>query len=163
MKKMKVSEVIVIKKYANRRLYDTAHSRYVNLKDIFELIRQGQKIEVVDVSTGEDATKVILTQIIAEEEKGNRNLLPTEFLHQIIQFGEQAYGELADKLLSAAIAAYRTAQEQSQSAFLEWLKPWTQPLGPAPAGEVERLKAKVAELEARLQQRSQERPAGPSS
>ncbi len=61
---------IVIKKYANRRLYDTSNSRYINLEDIAALVRNGKDVQVVDASTGEDITRVTLTQIIVEDAKG---------------------------------------------------------------------------------------------
>ena len=64
------SAKIVIKKYANRRLYDTSSSRYINLEDIGALVRNGKDVQVVDASTGEDITRVTLTQIIVEDAKG---------------------------------------------------------------------------------------------
>ena len=151
-------EAVLIRKYQNRRLYDSTNSRYVNLKQIADLVKEGRRVEVLDASTGEDLTKVILTQIIMEEEKGQRNLLPAAFLHQLIQSGEAAYGELAEKLVSAGLTAYRTAQEQVESTFLGWFKPWMESHGAWPTEEVERLKARVAELEAALEAKKKKEP-----
>ncbi|NOY45814.1 MAG: hypothetical protein GXP50_10270 [Deltaproteobacteria bacterium] len=141
-------ERILIKKYANRRLYDTRNSRYVNLRQIAELVKDGHTVEVVDATTGEDLTKVILTQIILEEEKDRRDLLPVGFLHQLIQYGESAYEQFLESVFSAGMAAYRNAQQQMESVWRTWMGPWAPP--PSPTQEIEALKARIAELEARL-------------
>ena len=86
------AEVIVIKKYANRRLYNTATSTYVTLDDLSVMVKQGQNFQVVDAKTGEDITRSVLTQIIFEEENkgGAQTLLPVNFLRQLIKFyGDQ--------------------------------------------------------------------------
>ncbi len=152
---------ILVKKYANRRLYDTAHSQYVNLRQISDLIREGNTVEVVDASTGEDLSKVILTQIILEEEKGQRNLLPVDFLHRIIQDGESAYEKFLEKGLEAGLTAYRAAQEQMESALRGWMKPWVELSETDSRKEIEALRSRIVELEARLAKR--EPPAGARS
>jgi len=73
----------VIKRYSNRKLYDTQESRYVTLEEIEEMIRAGKEISVVDAATGEDLTSVTLTQIILENERNHRSALPAAFLHQL--------------------------------------------------------------------------------
>ena len=78
----------VIKRYSNRKLYDTQESRYVTLEEIEEMIRGGKEISVVDASTGEDLTSVTLAQIILENERNRRAALPSAFLHQLIKHGE---------------------------------------------------------------------------
>ena len=86
------AEVIVIKKYANRRLYNTATSTYVTLDDLSVMVKGGQNFQVVDAKTGEDITRSVLTQIIFEEENkgGAQTLLPVNFLRQLIKFyGDQ--------------------------------------------------------------------------
>jgi polyhydroxyalkanoate synthesis repressor PhaR len=86
------AEAIVIKKYANRRLYNTATSTYVTLDDLSQMVKQGQNFQVVDAKTGEDITRSVLTQIIFEEENkgGAQTLLPVNFLRQLIKFyGDQ--------------------------------------------------------------------------
>jgi len=141
---------IVVKKYANRRLYDTAHSCYVNLRQISDLIREGHTVEVVDASSGEDLSKVILTQIILEEEKGQRNLLPVDFLHRIIQEGESAYGQFLERGLEAGLTAYRSAQEQMEKAFRGWMQPWMELSESDSRKEVQALRDRVQQLEALL-------------
>jgi polyhydroxyalkanoate synthesis repressor PhaR len=86
------AETIVIKKYANRRLYNTATSTYVTLDDLSHMVKGGQNFQVVDAKTGEDITRSVLTQIIFEEENkgGAQTLLPVNFLRQLIKFyGDQ--------------------------------------------------------------------------
>src|SRR5262247_3893463 len=78
----------VIKRYSNRKLYDTQESRYVTLEEIEEMIRGGREISVVDAASGEDLTSVTLTQIILENERTRRASLPSAFLHQLIKHGE---------------------------------------------------------------------------
>jgi polyhydroxyalkanoate synthesis repressor PhaR len=75
---------VVIKKYGNRRLYDSSNSRYVNLDDIAEFIRAGKDVQVVDAKTGQDLTRVTLTQIITEDAKDKPTGLPLELLRQLI-------------------------------------------------------------------------------
>ena len=85
-------------------------------------------------STGEDLTKVILTQIILEEEKGQRNLLPVEFLHELIKYGESTSGDFLRSFLSSGFDAYKQAQEQMTSAFRNWMPPgWPGPQAPQPS------------------------------
>jgi len=88
------AEAIVIKKYANRRLYNTATSTYVTLDDLALMVKQGQNFQVLDAKTGEEITRQVLTQIIFDEEnKGAQNLLPVNFLRQLIKFyGDQMQG-----------------------------------------------------------------------
>src|SRR5260370_8064897 len=78
----------VIKRYSNRKLYDTQEHRYVTLEGLEELIRAGKELSVVDVPTGEDLTSVTLAQIILENERSRRAGLPTPFLHRLINHGE---------------------------------------------------------------------------
>ncbi len=77
---------IVIKKYANRRLYDTSASRYVTLDHLRDLVKEGKDFQVVDAKSGEDLTRGVLAQIIFEEESKGETLLPVEFLRQLIGF-----------------------------------------------------------------------------
>src|SRR5205809_7328809 len=77
----------VIKRYSNRKLYDTQESRYVTLEEIEEMIRAGKEISVVDAASGEDLTAVTLTQPILENERNHRGALPTGFLHQLTKHG----------------------------------------------------------------------------
>lgn len=80
------SEPIVIKKYANRRLYNTASSAYVTLDDLSQMVKSGDDFVVHDAKSGENITRQVLTQIIFEEEAKGENLLPVDFLRQLIRF-----------------------------------------------------------------------------
>ena len=80
------ANAVVIKKYANRRLYNTATSTYVTLDDLAEMVKKGTDFVVYDAKTGEEITRSVLTQIIFEEEGKGQNLLPIRFLRQLIRF-----------------------------------------------------------------------------
>ncbi len=109
----------VIKRYSNRKLYDTQESRYVTLEELEELIRAGKEISVVDVSTGEDLTSVTLAQIILENERNHRATLPTAFLHQLIKHGE-AWQEFVQKSLKSSLEGILTSQRDADRVFREW-------------------------------------------
>ena len=107
------SPIVVVKKYANRRLYNTESSSYITLDNLAEMVRKGRDFVVYDAKTGEDITRGVLTQIIVEEEgKQGQNLLPTAFLRQLIGFyGGQMQG-LVPKYLEQAMGAFSQQQEQ---------------------------------------------------
>ena len=84
---------VVIKKYGNRRLYDSSNSKYVNLDDIAEFIRAGKDVQVVDAKTGQDLTRVTLTQIITEDAKDKPTGLPLELLRQLIVASDEVRQE----------------------------------------------------------------------
>lgn len=108
---------IVVKKYANRRLYDTRSSSYITLDNLAEMVRQGVDFVVYDAKTGEDITRGVLTQIIVEQEGKGSNLLPTGFLRQLIGFyGDQMQG-LVPKYLEQAMTAFAQQQEQVRRAM----------------------------------------------
>src|SRR5471030_2480326 len=90
----------IIKRYANRKLYDTEHSRYVTLDQISEMIRQGDDVKIVDNKTKEDLTTVTLAQIIFEEEKKQRSFMPLSAMRNIIQNGGEWFAEAAAKVQS---------------------------------------------------------------
>lgn len=102
-----------IKKYANRRLYDTTASQHITLEGIRQLVADGEDVVVVDDTNGEDITRNILMQIIAEQEQGGRPILSTEMLMQIIRF----YGNPMQSLMTQFL-------EQSVDAFLNQQKAW---------------------------------------
>ena len=93
-------ETRIIKRYANRKLYDTEHSRYVTLDQISEMIRQGDDVKIVDNKTKEDLTTVTLAQIIFEEEKKQRSFLPLGAMRNIIQSGGQWFAEAQRRVQS---------------------------------------------------------------
>ena len=106
----------VIKKYANRRLYDTESSTYITLGDLARMVRAGRDFVVYDAKTGHDITKGVLTQIIIEEEGKGQNLLPTYFLRQLIGFyGETKQTALAEHL-ERAMRVYVQQQAQINTA-----------------------------------------------
>lgn len=104
---------VVVKKYANRRLYNTEASSYVTLDDLAKMVRDGRDFVVYDAKTGDDITRSVLTQIIVEEEsKGGQNLLPTNFLRQLIgYYGDNLQG-LVPRYLEFAMASFGRQQEQ---------------------------------------------------
>src|SRR6201993_3946291 len=104
---------VVVKKYANRRLYNTATSSYVTLDDLAKLIKEGGDFVAHDAKTGEDITRSVLTQIIVEQEqKGGQNLLPTSFLRQLIGFYGDSMQFLVPGYLEQAMIAFARNQEQ---------------------------------------------------
>jgi len=104
---------IIIKKYANRRLYHTSKSAYVTLEDLSQMVRDGIDFEVIDAKSGEELTRQVLAQIIAEQESGGQYLLPTNFLRKLIGFygGEQST-QLLPGYLSYAMDQFGRNQEQ---------------------------------------------------
>jgi polyhydroxyalkanoate synthesis repressor PhaR len=108
---------VVVKKYANRRLYDTRSSSYITLDNLAEMVRQGRDFVVYDAKTGEDITRGVLTQIIVEEEGKGRSLLPTAFLRQLIGFYGDQMQSLVPKYLEQAMAAFAQQQEQMRVAM----------------------------------------------
>jgi polyhydroxyalkanoate synthesis repressor PhaR len=95
-----MAETRIIKRYANRKLYDTEHSRYVTLEQISEMIRQGDDVKIVDNKTKEDLTTVTLAQIIFEEEKKQRSFLPLNAMRNIIQSGGEWFAEAQRRVQS---------------------------------------------------------------
>ncbi len=103
---------IVVKKYANRRLYNTATSSYVTLEDLAVMIKEGGDFVVYDAKTGEDITRSVLTQIIVEQEQKGQNLLPVSFLRQLISFYGDSMQFLVPGYLEQAMVAFAKNQEQ---------------------------------------------------
>jgi polyhydroxyalkanoate synthesis repressor PhaR len=108
---------VVVKKYANRRLYNTESSSYITLDNLAEMVRQGRDFVVYDAKTGEDITRGVLTQIIVEEEGKGRNLLPTGFLRQLISFYGDQMQALVPRYLEQSMAAFAHQQEQIRAAM----------------------------------------------
>jgi polyhydroxyalkanoate synthesis repressor PhaR len=161
---------VIIKKYGNRRLYDTAGSRYVNLEDIARLIREGKDVKIVDAKTGRDLTRVTLTQIITEDAKDKPTGLPLELLRQLIIASDEVRQEFVMWYLKSAFDTYQKVQDavqnrlsDVQSAILSPLDTMKRFLGGAvpsqpQAGaepEIEALRRRVAELEAHLERGTQ--------
>ena len=98
---------VVIKKYANRRLYNTATSSYVTLDDLSRMVKEGNDFVVYDAKTGEDITRAVLTQIIVEEEQKGQNLLPISFLRQLISLYGDSMQWLVPRYLEQAMVDLR--------------------------------------------------------
>lgn len=103
---------VVVKKYANRRLYNTESSSYITLDNLADMVRQGRDFVVYDAKTGDDITRGVLTQIIVEEEGKGQNLLPTAFLRQLIGFYGGHMQGIVPRYLEEAMSAFALQQEQ---------------------------------------------------
>jgi len=103
---------ITIKKYANRRLYNTATSSYVTLDHLCQMVKDGVEFSVFDAKTGEDITRSVLTQIIVEEESKGQNLLPINFLRQLISFYGDSLQFLLPRYLDQSMESFARNQEQ---------------------------------------------------
>ena len=117
-----MAEKILLKKYANRRLYDTQKSAYVTLSEVADIIRQGKTIKAIDAGTKEDVTAFVLTQIILDEAKNNNALLPAPLLHMIIRYGENVLHEFFENYLEQTINAYVTYKSKADEQFKKWLE-----------------------------------------
>ncbi len=100
---------MLVKRYSNRRLYDTQDSRYITLADLAEKIRQGEDAQVVDAKSGDDLTQATLTQIIMES-RGAAKLLPVPLLTQLIRLGDASLAEFMGRYMSVALALYLQAK-----------------------------------------------------
>ena len=105
---------MLVKKYGNRRLYDTEASRYITLEDLTASIRGGAEAKVVDAKTGADLTQSTLTQIIMEG-RGGEKILPAPLLHQLIRLGDDALADFLGRYVQAALELYLTAKKTTQS------------------------------------------------
>jgi polyhydroxyalkanoate synthesis repressor PhaR len=108
---------VVVKKYANRRLYNTESSSYITLDNLAEMVRLGRDFVVYDAKTGDDITRSVLTQIIVEEEGKGQNLLPTNFLRQLIGLYGGSMQGLVPKYLEYAMTSFAQQQEQMRTAM----------------------------------------------
>jgi polyhydroxyalkanoate synthesis repressor PhaR len=165
---------VIIKKYANRRLYNTRTSKYITLDYLAELTRKDIEFQVLDAKTGEDITHSVLTQIIMEEENAGQGMLPVNFLRQIISlYGDSMQG-LVPQFLESSMDNFRKNQKQVQDAIetaitsgpfghiakqnIEMMRAARDAFIPTMSGKkggakaesVEDLKAQMAELQARI-------------
>jgi len=169
------SSQVVIKKYGNRRLYDTSSSRYVNLEEIGAMVRNGTDVRVLDASSGEDLTRFILTQIIAEDAKDKPAGLSLELLRQLIVASDHVGQEFIMWYMKSAFDAYQKLQSTIQggisgvqdAAFspLSMMKTFVQQKQQSTvelSAELDRLKQQLAEVELRMQSKP-ERKAPPKA
>lgn len=110
-------ERVIIKKYANRRLYNTATSSYVTLDNLSDMVREGVDFVVFDAKSGDDITRSVLAQIIFEEESRGQNLLPIQFLRQLISFYGDSMQNLLPTYLEMSLDGFAKQQERFRSQF----------------------------------------------
>ena len=115
-------EKVVLKKYANRRLYDTEKRSFVSLSQVAELVKQGREIEISDDKTGEDVTAFILTQIVLEEAKKKTLLLPISLLYLLIRYGDSVLSEFFDNYLEQTLKNYLGYKSAMDNQFRTWLE-----------------------------------------
>jgi polyhydroxyalkanoate synthesis repressor PhaR len=113
---------VVVKKYANRRLYNTEASSYVTLDHLSQMVKDGRDFVVYDAKTGEDITRQVLTQIIVEEEGKGSNLLPIGFLRQLIGFYGDSLQGLVPRYLEQSMSAFARQQEQMRRAMQQTME-----------------------------------------
>ena len=155
------AEPIIIKRYENRKLYDSSRSTYITLEEIAALIREGNEVRVVDAKTNEDLTKSTLALIIMEGERQKKNLLPLSFMYQLIKYGESIQG-VFQEYLSGGFEAFIASQQETQKRLREWAEAHkgevSRTIPPKAASdreaslkeEVDQLKRKLNELDRRL-------------
>lgn len=163
---------MLVKKYGNRRLYDTESSRYITLEDLTQRIRDGAEVKVVDAKTGVDLTQPTLTQIIFEG-RGADKLLPSPLLHQLVRLGDDVLADFLGRYVQGALELYLQAKKTSQSlmpfnpfaqlaSFMTggqgyggWSAPAPQPPPAAapPPSDVESLRRELDELKKSLGKR----------
>lgn len=155
-----MADTALIKRYPNRRLYDTSARRYVNLGDIAAAVRRGADVKVVDAKTGEDLTRVVLTQIIVEDAREQPGGLPVELLRQIISASDHAGREFLSWYLTSAFDAYKKVQNTVESRLNEVRSAALSPLNimksllNVPAeDELAQMRTRLAELETRLEEK----------
>lgn len=105
-------EIIIIKKYANRRLYNTETSTYITLEELAHLVREGRNFEVVDAKTGEDLTRTVLAQILFEEESKGASMLPVRFLRNLISFYDNSMQTVLPHYLEMVMDTFIKNQQQ---------------------------------------------------
>jgi len=120
------SDKLIIKRYGNRRLYNTETRSYINYQDLAKIVRDGSDVQVIDSTSKEDVTKAVLIQVILEEEKNNQTVLPTEFLFQLLRTREDSVQDFFKNHLSASFNAYLKTKEEFDNRFRTMLEMATQ-------------------------------------
>ena len=170
------SAAVIIKKYANRRLYNTGTSSYITLEHLAAMVREGREFQVLDAKSDEDITRSVLTQIIMEEESRGQTMLPVNFLRQLIAMYGDSMQAMVPDYLNASMDAFRRNQQQFHKAMegafaggpfaeiarrnIELLEAAANAFQPRKPGdhepaskedEIAALKAQVAELQSRIE------------
>jgi len=156
---------VLIRKYSDRRLYNTSASRYVKLEDIARMVREGMDVEVRDARSGKDLTSVILTLIIVEDARERQTALPLELLQQLVRASDRSTHEFLSWYLRSTLDLYRKAQESVRTRLSEAKSAVSSPLefvrhllagqpwpGVPEGGDVEKLRRRIEELEAQVAQ-----------
>jgi polyhydroxyalkanoate synthesis repressor PhaR len=142
-----MSQERLIKKYANRRLYDASISKHVTLEDIRDLIVRGEKIRVVEDKTGEDITRLILLQVIAEQEQFGKPILTTHLLESIIRYYGGPMQDFMARYLEQSVTAFMRQQESVQQQISQMLSS-----APPPMNAIAELTRQNMELWNRMQE-----------
>ena len=121
------SKPVIVKKYANRRLYNTESSAYITLENLANMVREDKDFIVYDAKSGEDITRAVLTQIIVEEEGKGKALLPTTFLRQLIGLYGNSMQSVVPRFLEAAMASFARQQESIRDAMQKTIGPFLPP------------------------------------
>lgn len=111
---------VIIKKYSNRRLYDSTNKKYVTLDDIAALIREGNEVKVIDSQSGADISKVILIQVVLESEKNKEDILPVSFLHMLIKYGNKVAKDFFENYFLMMFQPYFSVQENFKKNIRLW-------------------------------------------
>jgi len=135
------SDTVIIKKYANRRLYNTESSSYITLGHIGDMIREKRDFQVIDAKSGEDITRSVLTQIIMEEESHGQNMLPVSFLRDLIGMYGNSMSAMVPQYLEASMEAFQRNQAKFRDAM-------EGALGTGPFGEIARRNMEMFEAAA---------------
>lgn len=119
---------VIVKKYSNRRLYDTTNKKYVTLEEISSLIRNGYEVRVIDSQSGADISKVVLIQVILESEKNREDILPVSFLHMLIKYGNKIAKDFFENYFLMMFQPYLSVQKNMQKNLQIWKElGWTPP------------------------------------
>lgn len=119
---MTIKKPRTVKRYQNRKLYDTTDSQYVTLDDISNLIRQGEDCQIVDNRTGDDLTAVTLTQIIFEQEKKKKSLLPLSTLRNIVQSGGEKIVDFVQSSIETGVSSISHARDEAEKVIEKIIK-----------------------------------------
>jgi polyhydroxyalkanoate synthesis repressor PhaR len=121
------TQPVIVKKYANRRLYNTESSSYITLDNLAEMVRKDRDFVVYDAKSGEDITRSVLTQIIVEEEGKGHAMLPTNFLRQLIGFYGDNVQSVVPRYLEQAMTSFARQQESMRATVQKTLGPFLPP------------------------------------
>lgn len=120
---------ILIKKYSNRRLYDTSNRKYITLEEISDLIKGGNEVKVIDTQSGEDISKLILIQVVLESEKNKEDILPVSFLHMLIKYGNKMAKDFFENSFLMMFQPYLSFQDSLKKNVQMWQGSGLSPTG----------------------------------